>query len=467
MLMRSTPSSQGVASIGLLALIEALESLPDVEPHSVMVLRHGQVIAEGWWRPYTSDRLQLLYSLSKSFTSTALGLAVAEGLVGLDDTVVSWFPELDGEVTDSGSRSIRVRHLLAMASGHDEDAIDAAKAKDPADLVRGFLLTHPEHAPGSVFTYNQMCTYTVGAIVARAFGTTLTDYLRPRLLDPLGIGEVAWTRDGSGRDLGYSGLHATTEAVARLGLIYLQRGIWAGRQLLTEEWVEEATRSHIVTRGEESIDWNEGYGFQFWRSRHGYRADGAYGQFCLVLPEQDVVLALTLATNDPQSALDAVWEHLLPAVGASTPEADDALANKLASLALPPVPGDPEPPAASAAQWDGARVDLADGPLSAVAVRRTHVGWQADLFLHGEPAFAVPLSSDGWTIAHIGPEDASTPVAVSGGWSESGTLQVGVIFVETPHRLQVACTPDAENARAHWMTEPLGDVTTLDLRAPR
>jgi CubicO group peptidase (beta-lactamase class C family) len=467
MLTRRTPSSQRVASTGILGFTDTLETSPDIEPHSLMLLRHGQVIAEGWWKPYTADRLQLLYSLSKSFTSTALGLAVAEGLVRLDDTVLSWFPELDGEVTDPRSRGMLVRHLAAMASGHREETVGRAMATDGADLVRGFLLTPPDQAPGSIFAYNQPCTYTLAAIVVRASGGSLTDYLRPRLLDPLGIAEVAWTHDGSGRDLGYSGLHATTDAVARLGQLYLQRGVWAGQQLLSEEWVEEATRPQVATSVQAPIDWQQGYGFQFWRSRHGYRGDGAFGQFCVVLPEQDVVLALTSATYDMQAILDAVWEHLLPAVDAVSPEADAALAERLGSLALPPAWGEPEPPHSSASRWSRFRADVTDGPLSSVAVTRTEAGWQAELSVKAASPLVVPLGCGDWTVVRTGPTQTPVPVAVSGGWSGAGTLQLDVIFVETPHRLQVTCQLEEAVALAQWVTTPLDDPALLELRAPR
>ncbi|MCY7289070.1 MAG: beta-lactamase family protein, partial [Cryobacterium sp.] len=200
-LPRSSPSLQGVDASGILAFVDALEAASGVEMHSMMLLRHGTVIAEGWWSPYSADRPQLLYSLSKSFASTALGLAITEGLVGLDDTVLSHFPELNSDITDPRSRSILVRHVAAMASGHREDTFDLADANDPADLLRGFLLIPPDEAPGSIFAYNQPCTFAIAAIIQNAAGMSLTDFLRPRLFDPLGIGEVGWLADGRGREL--------------------------------------------------------------------------------------------------------------------------------------------------------------------------------------------------------------------------------------------------------------------------
>ncbi len=334
---------------GILAFLDALDAATDVEMHSIMLLRHGVVVAEGWWAPYGPDRAHLLYSLSKSFTSTALGFAVAEGLVNLDDTVLSHFPEYDAEITDPRARRIRVRHVAAMASGHEIDTLDLALQNDPVDLVRGFLLVPPDREPGSVFAYNQPCTFSIAAIIQRAAGMPLTEYLRPRLWDPLGIGEVGWLTDGYGREIGFSGMHAATDAIAKLGQLYLQRGRWGDRQLLDPGWVDEATRSHIDNPQGENPDWRQGYGFQFWMARHGYRGDGAYGQFCVILPEHDAVLAITGQSIDMQAVLDAAWAHLLPALtsgdadagGSATADAEGLLAERLASAALQPLHGSP------------------------------------------------------------------------------------------------------------------------------
>jgi CubicO group peptidase (beta-lactamase class C family) len=489
-LPRSTPREQGVDAAGVQAFLDALEAAPHIEPHSLMLVRHGHVVAEGWWHPYTPDGLQLLYSISKSFTATALGLAVAEGLVGLDDTVLSHFPELDADVTDPRSRRMQVRHVAAMASGHLEEALDRAEAADPDDLVRGFLLTPPEREPGAVFAYNQPCTYTVGAIVARRSGQSLTEYLRPRLLDPLGIGPVAWQRDGSGRDLGYSGLHATTDAIARLGLLHLQRGAWDGRQVLPAEWVDLATSRQVDNADPHtSPDWAQGYGFQFWQSRHGYRGDGAYGQFCLVLPEHDAVLAMTAATEDLQGVLDAFYRHVLPAfrtatsgspatsasptgvpaLAADAAAADEDLATRLAGLALAPVAGATRPPGEGTG-WDGFTAAPATGPLARVSLTRQRGGWRAELVsAHPGDAGApleVPVTGDGWTVsASVLPDGAAVPVATSAGWSERG-LRLDVVFLQTPHRLTVECHLDGPTATAAWLTTPLGDPPLHSLRAP-
>jgi CubicO group peptidase (beta-lactamase class C family) len=469
----STPAEQGVDARGIEAFLDAVEAAPDIEPHSLMILRHGRLVASGWWAPYTAERAHLLYSLSKSFTSTAAGLAVAEGLLDLDAPVISYFPEFEADITDPRSRAMLVRHVAFMSSGHLADTDAEPFRLDPAEPVRGFLLIPPDRDPGTVFAYNQPATYTLAALVQRLSGQSLTAYLRPRLFDPLGIGEVAWTQYPRGRDLGFSGLYATTDVIARLGLLLLQDGVWEGRRLLPSSWVTEATRPHIATsdgtaEGTHS-DWQQGYGLQFWMSRHGYRGDGAYGQFCVVLPEYDAVIATTAATHRMQKLLDAMWRHLLPAFGpgplADRTDEDKALQHRLDHLALPPLVADPGPGTGSG-PWSGARLTPRGGrctdqpTLTAVEVTKAEGAWTVTL-VEGEERLALRLPGSGWAV-HEGP----TPTAASGGWTDRDTLHVDVVFLETPHRLTVTGTLDDGTFSARWHTTPLMGGPLRRQRAP-
>ncbi|TCL80260.1 CubicO group peptidase (beta-lactamase class C family) [Curtobacterium sp. PhB142] len=442
---RTTPSALDIDARGVLAFVDALESTAGVEPHSLMLLRHGQVVAEGWWQPYAADRVHLLYSLSKSFTAAAVGIAVREGLIELDATALSYFPELDDEITDERSRRIRVRHLLAMASGHREEALDRARAAEPTNLVRGFLLTPPDEEPGTVFAYNQPCTYTLGAIVRRVSGGSLVDYLRPRLLDPLGIDDLAWRRDETGAELGFSGCYAPTSAVAALGQLYLQRGLWDGERILDEDWVAAATRKQIENPAEENPDWSQGYGFQFWMARHGFRGDGAYGQFCVVLPEHDVVLAITGQSLDMQAVLDAAWQHLLPAVDRpSDTGADTALEARLTSLGLPAVSG-----AAVPEHVAGRALRVLPGAaLDAVAFDRGTHGIRLTVSADGASA-SVSVGDGEWAV-----EGA---LAASAATQPDGTVLVALRFVETPHLLWLRVDLAAGTVGTTWETEPLHD----------
>src|SRR5690348_1454223 len=474
-LPRSTPAEQGADPAAILRFLDAVEGHPGLEMHSLMVVRHGRVVAEGWWAPYSAGRPQLLYSLSKSFTSTAAAFAQAEGLLGLDDTVVSHFPEFAADITDPRSRSVRVRHVAAMASGHTREMLGEAVMRDPQEPVRGFLLIPPDREPGTVFAYSQPCTYTLASIIQRNAGMPLTQYLRPRLLDPLGIGPVGWHTFPPGREQGFSGLHARTEDIAKLGLLYLQHGQWEGTQLIPAAWVDAATSQQVSNPGEPSPDWRQGYGFQFWMSRHGYRGDGAFGQFCVVLPGRATVIATTAWTLDMQAVLDAMWEHLLPGLGAAPPgasAAQDQLSARLAALELPACHAAPAPEAWD--PWAGGPFTVATSTgdtqvpasFTAVAVKERSGGWQISLIEPGN-ALTVPVGAGRWEVSeHTDRGGAVIPVAASGGWLDGRTLRAEIIFLETPHRMDITCSLEGRTARAGWRHPPLAPSKLMHLHCP-
>lgn len=313
-LPRCDPARQGVEAAAIAAFLDAIKR-EKLELHSLMVVRGGCVVAEGWWAPYRRTYPHLLNSLSKSFTSTAIGIAVHEGRLSIEDCVLSFFPEYGNETIRANMAELKVRHLLTMSTGQSEDTIPALWQID-SDWVRAFLEMPITHAPGTRFLYNTGATYMLSAILERATGEKLLDYLRPRLFDPLGIEEVTTAACPDGIHAGGYGMNMTTESIAMFGLLYLQGGVWNGRQIVPEAWVREATKAHIrnaVHQPDSGLDWEQGYGYQFWRCRHGaYRGDGAFGQFCIVIPQSDAVIAMTAGEYNMQAVLDQVWEHLLP-----------------------------------------------------------------------------------------------------------------------------------------------------------
>ena len=330
---RATPESQGVSSAALLSVVEALDQVDAM--NSFMLVRHGRVIAEGWWTPYTAQDNHELYSLSKSFTSTAVGMAVAEGKLSIDDEVLKFFPLDAPAEPGSNLKAMRVRDLLTMNAGHqDETATAADKISAKA------FLAHPvPHKPGTHFKYNTPATFMLSAIVQKVTGQTVADYLKPHLFDPLGITQPVWDSNWQGISLGGYGLNVRTEDIARFGQLYLQKGQWQGRQLVPKDWVELATSRQVSNGSNPKSDWDQGYGFQFWRCRNGaYRGDGAFGQYCIVLPEQDAVIAITSGVKDMQGVMNLLWEKLLPAFATKRLKADaagqGALQQKLAGLSV-------------------------------------------------------------------------------------------------------------------------------------
>src|SRR5262245_4805197 len=319
-LPRRSPEAQGVSSAAVLAFVEAADKNIDAM-NSFMLVRHGQVVAEGWWAPYSAEAPHSLYSLSKSFTSTAVGLAIAEGKLSLDDEVLKFFPDEAPAEPSANLKAMRVRDLLRMNTGQQTEP---PRPADPS-WVKAFLAHPVPFKPGTHFLYNTSATYMLSAIVQKGTGETLLAYLKPRLFEPLGIEKPTWEASPQGISAGGYGLSIRTEDIARFGQLYLQKGRWQGRQVVPEAWVEAATARQTSNGSNPKSDWDQGYGSQFWRCRHGaYRGDGAFGQFCVVLPEQDAVLVITAGVKDMQAVLNLVWDKLLPALKPGPLEADPA-----------------------------------------------------------------------------------------------------------------------------------------------
>jgi CubicO group peptidase (beta-lactamase class C family) len=434
----STPEAEGIPSAAILAFIDAIEEgdHPLRAAHSLMLLRHGKVVAEGWWDPYQPSFPHMLYSLSKSFTSTAIGIAVAEGLLRVDDPVLSYFPDDAPANPGANLRAMTVEHLLTMNTGHHEDTTGAVWRGEDDNWPRAFLALPVEHEPGSWFVYNTAATYMLSAIITRLTGQPLIDYLRPRLFDPLGIANPAWDEDPHGRSIGGSGLHITTADIARFGQLYLQKGQWNGQQIVPEAWVDAATQAHSDNSNTQSNrDWTAGYGYQFWRNRDGsYRGDGAFGQFCLVLPDQDAVLAITSGRQDMQHVLDIVFDTLIPSLGQEAlPEdaaAVSALGDRLASLSLPLVNGSATSPIAAAVS--GVTYTMATNDLGIDRLRFDVDGETPTVTItEGAGEQTIVAGYRTWEAGTLTrPGLGTRRVAASGAWTDEATFELRLCYTE-------------------------------------
>jgi len=319
----SSPESQGVSTAGLCQFIQAADTGVD-SMHSVIVLRHGHVILQAYWKPESAEKPHVLWSLSKSFTSTAVGLVIQEGKLSLDDQVIQFFPEDLPETQSENLKAMRVRDLLTMTAGHSEE-VDWRKAKHWA---RAFLAHPVPHTPGTHFRYNTPATYMLSAIVQKVTGQTVLEYLKPRLFQPLGIEDPRWDRSPQDVSIGGYGLFLKTQDIAKFGQLYLQQGQWNGKQLVPADWIKQATSKQVSNGEGGSSDWAQGYGFQFWQCRNNaFRGDGKDGQYCIVVPEQDLVVAITANTGNMQKELNFVWDKLLPALH-DKPREDDTKAQQ-------------------------------------------------------------------------------------------------------------------------------------------
>ena len=288
--------------------------------HSAMVVQHGNVILERWIEPNAPDSAHIMHSVSKTFTSMAIGFAIDEGLITLDDHLVNFFPDkLPAEVGDN-LNAITVRDLLTMSCGHDPEHTDEIRHGEDEDWVAHFLSFPVEYEPGTHFCYNTIGTYMLSAIITRVTGQKMVDYLQPRLWEPLGIETPYWKECPRGINYGGWGLYIKTEDMAKLGQTMLDGGKWQGRQVIPADWVAEASKAQIDNRPENydpendpNPDWHQGYCYQMWRCRHNaFRADGAYGQYIIVIPDKDAVVAITAEVRNMQTELALVWDYLLP-----------------------------------------------------------------------------------------------------------------------------------------------------------
>ena len=445
-LPRSTPEAQGISSAAIQAFVQAADSGID-GMNSVMIVRHGRVVAEGWWAPYDARTPHVLYSLSKSFTSTAVGMAVAEGKLSVDDEVLKFFPEEAPANPSANLRAMRVKDLLRMVTGHQTEPalfgqVDSSMRS--ATWVKRFFAHPVAFKPGTHFLYNSPATYMLSAIVQKVTGQTVADYLQPRLFEPLGIERPTWVRSPEGINAGAYGLSVRTEDIAKFGQLYLQRGRWKGKQLIPAAWVDEATARQTSNGSSPRSDWDQGYGYQFWQSRHGYRGDGAFGQYMLIVPEVDAVVAITSGVRDMQSVMNLVWDRLLPAMKATplpaNADAQRALRTTLAGLTMRPPAGQPTSPLASAisGKWyelaDNERgiraVSLDLAPNAPAIVVRTAAGETRTPLGLGQWARTGTWFANG--IERMLSVPAQPQVAASGAWTADSVFRVKLVAPETP-----------------------------------
>lgn len=428
-LERSLPEDEGVSSAAILDFVQGADKQAN-SLHSFMLVRHGKVVAECWWKPYDTESPHALYSLSKSFTSTAVGLAIAEGKFGLDDEITKFFPEQLPEAPSANLKSMRVRDLLRMNTGHQTEPPRPANES----WRKAFLSHAVTFKPGTHFLYNTPATYMLSAIVEKTTGASLVDYLQPRLFEPLGIKSPQWDKSPEGITLGGYGLSVRTEDIALFGQLYLQGGRWNEKQLVPSSWVQLASSFQTSNGSNPKSDWDQGYGFQFWRCRHNcFRGDGAFGQYCIVMPEQDAVIAITSGLGNMQLVLDLVWEKLLPGFQTAKlpkdPASNAKLRQGLASLSLPT----PEGKADGANVYGrGYKLEANARALTKVTLEKSSDGGTALLLESNGKKDRIDCGFQAWrkgTLTLGGQEQA---VAASGAWVSKDTFVAKICAYHTP-----------------------------------
>jgi CubicO group peptidase (beta-lactamase class C family) len=328
----ASPESQGVLSEAITAYLKAADT-SGLEHHGFVMSRYGKVIAEAYWKPFSADHIHTLYSLSKSFTSTAVGMAIQEGYLKLTDKIYSFFPDMLPESMSENLMKMEIRHVLNMATGHIKDTMGIMRNATDVPWSKTFLAQPVDKEPGTHFLYNTGATYILSAIVSRLVGMTLQEYLKTRLYDPLGIKGTDWELSPEGFNVAGYGLRVSTRDIIRFGNLYLNNGKINNKELIPADYVKEATTSHIPS-SPTGGDWGEGYGYQFWRCRHNfYRGDGAHGQYCIVMPQYGIVIAINSESANMQKQMNLVWDYILPGIKEKSLNSNKSAADELKAVA--------------------------------------------------------------------------------------------------------------------------------------
>lgn len=455
--MRVTPESVGIDSRDIEWLLDQLES-GFTEPHGLMIMRHGKICAEGWWNPYAPGIRHGLQSHSKTYAATAIGIAYTEGIVKLDERIIDIFPEYAPEQPSENLKRLTVHDVLCMGCGMDEMPMATEH------WIRDFLHTPVNHTPGTTYMYNSVGSSILSAIIVKKTGMSMHEYLKPRLYDKIGIfsDNHRWMKMPDGCEVGGGGLFATTEDNLRLMKLYADGGVWEGERILDDEYVKRATtlQNESATEAKNNPlakDNFVGYGYQIWMCRPNgvYRADGAMGQFTIVVPDKDMIIAITENASGAhwaQTTLDVMWEFLEriekhPAKAENT-EKSECLKNRMGRLALPNPKYAPYSPIAENIEGRQWRVLAGDFYMEDVGVAQHMSGCEMpqpiDVFCfhftsdeivmdweNREEKERLVIATDGSRRHNTLPGRLISQVLLSGAWISENKLEVKARYIET------------------------------------
>ena len=443
---------------------DALEQA-GAHPHRLVVRQHGQVVGRRRWAPWSPDVPSLVYSCSKTFTSAAVGIAVNRGAFGYDDTLADLWPQACTASTGPVAKSMTVRNALSMSTGHSPEQLlePTLMSRRLPDLntARILLATEPEGRPGIDFAYNNLATWMLSRLVAQHTGEDVDTIITKEVLDPIGAGPHTWVRDADGIPMGFSGLHIDAEDLSLFGQLLLDDGVHEGARLLPEEWIRQHRVRQVNCDSETDPEWGMGYGWQTWMSSHGYPLDGAFGQYVLIVPEVDAVITMTNEASegpgDKQTILQAVWDHLLPALADGfQPQPEEIVRT------VPTVTG----------EFDSARSVQGIAPDGSYIVVSPHkesrtwaMSWRCPgAFSHPtDETLDIAVGYEEWQTSHCRVGDDAIDIATSGGW-QGETFVARLCVISTPHTLTLRMTPEATTTE--WDNEPLNPGGLLGLVHP-
>lgn len=470
--LRRTRPAEGSALVA--AVNDLLDAIAEagLEMHSFMLYQHGSVVAEGWWKPYRPDRVHMMHSAAKSFTASGIGIAVDEGRLSLDDRVTSFFPDRLPERVSGHLEAMTVRHLLTMSTGHETGISGGEWRYIRSSWIEEFFKEPVAEAPGERFTYSSASSYILSAILQKATGQRMHEYMETRFFQPLGIRGVRWDVGPDDVNTGGNGLSCTTADLLKLGILHLNGGEWNGKRVLSSHWVREATRPHLknIVRGAFSgkryftetggvnarspAAIRTGYGLHWWIDPHGaFSARGLFGQYCFVFPQQDAVLATTAGLPLADARLgDLIWTRLFPGLCSESLGADvGGLEARVAALELPRDPAGVSPPLQLPREFvaepneDG--IERLRFALSGDRVVFTLIDASGEHSIAAGLGFWIESNTTmmATTTAaklHHGYQLPSARVVAGATWRDAGALVMTWMFVETPFRDTLVCRFD-------------------------
>jgi len=431
------PEEVGISSAAI-AAFEARIRENKIGHQGYMLYRKGKLAACSIASPYRVTDKRHVYSISKSWTSTAIGIAVDEGLLSVEDSVISFFPDDLPETVSDNLAAMKVRHLLTMNTGHAFNTHIKIDVRKP-NWAKQFLALPVDRVPGTHFMYNTIATYMLSAIITKLTGMRMIDYLRPRLFNPLGMEGIYCDECPDGISIGGYGVHVSPEDMLKLGILYLNKGIWNGKRILSEKWVEDASSAISDNSSGATIDWQVGYGYQFWRCQHNsFRGDGAFGQYIVVSPEKDAVMVIISETGSMQAVLDAYWDTIFASM--SDEPLPIQLSGDMSAHPFMELPcGDADAPAATLELGEN-RLNIKK--LVLIPAERTLM-----LRICGEENYASELlcGNGVWEYNHLrrcpiasnpdmnadaigNPSDIAAAYAV-----KDGVTRIALVFVDSPH----------------------------------
>jgi len=435
----ASPESEGVPAEAIISFMDELKQ-HNLNMHSFMLIRNGKMLSECYWPLFSADKKHRMYSVSKSFTSAAIGLMIDEGRISLDDKVADFFPEYIPEDPHPFILKATVRHLLMMATFNESTSYN----QFDLDWVATFFQDpRRKHEPGTRFSYDTAATVVLCAIVEKLNGKPILEYMRPVFVE-IGISEDIWCiKSPDGRSWTGSGIMCTTRDLARFALLCLNKGEWNGKQLISREYMKAATSSQIDNHGQPGSEFSFGYGYQFWCLREGgFACYGMGGQLALCLPDKNLVMVTTADNQAIANGIEPIIEAFFRLAGkianTSLPENKEAqkvLADKIANVSTPLPVGSTT--TLNATQFSGKRYTMESNPMEIkwmsvdVTSERCSLHYENNTGEHsiilGMGEYVFQKFPEQYFGAQIGTKNTHYDTIAAGAWQDDNTLS-GIIY---------------------------------------